>query len=132
MIFDYFFLKFYNRSLKSSLKEQPRHLASLLFGLFINFNIVEISMVLAKLDILPFIYPFDDKTIAYMSTPVLAVIVFFIYKKSRIEEIKIKFSKEEFKHMKRKLNIVFTLYIVFTILALFIILFWKANYLPTW
>ena len=77
MIFDYFFLKFYNFSLKSSLPEIPRHVASFLFGLFINLNLVEISAFLAKLDILPFIYPIDDKTIAFLSTPIIVPLSFF-------------------------------------------------------
>ena len=130
MIFDYFFLKFYNGILKSSL-DFPRFGASLTFGLLVNLNIFETSMVLAKLDILPFIYP-DNKPILYISTPVIAAILFLLYNKNRIEAIKLKFSKDELKPMKRKLNIAFILYIVLSIVSVFILAWWKPGYLPTW
>ena len=130
MIFDYFFLKFYNGILKSSL-DFPRFGASLTFGLLVNVNIVEISIVLAKLDILPFLYP-DNKPILYISTPIIATVIFLGYNKNRIEAIKLKFTKDELKPMKRKLNIAFTLYIVLSILAIFILAWWKPGYLPSW
>ena len=129
MIFDYFFFKFYQGILKSSVPELPRFGASLVFGLLINLSVFEISMVLAKLDILPFIYP-DNKTIQYLSTPFVVAIVFLIYNNSRIDAIKLKFAEDEFKPMKRKLNIAFTLWIVLTILVIFIIPWWKPGYLP--
>jgi len=130
MIFDYFFFKFYNGILKSSL-DFPRFGASLTFGLLVNVNIFEINMVLAKLDIFPFIYP-DNKPILYMSTPIIAAVIFLLYNKNRIEAIKSKFSKDEFKPMKRKLNFAFVLYLVLSILAVYIIAWWKPGYLPKW
>ena len=130
MIFDYFFLMFYNRGLKSSLPEIPRHVASFLFGLFININLIEVSAFLAILGI-PGILPYDNKTIAYMSTPIIAIILFLIYNKNRIEAVKIKFSKDEFKPMKKKLNVVFTLYIILTIIAIPILAYCNPGNLPS-
>ena len=128
MIFDYFFFKFYNGILKSSVPEFPRFGASFFFGLFINLNIFEISGVLSKLDILPFIY--NNKTIAWISTPIMVVITLLIYNKSRFETIKLKFSEEDFRPKKKKLNIIFILYIVLTILLFFTLPWWKSGYLP--
>ncbi len=128
MIFDYFFLKFYNGILKSSIPEHPRFYTSLVFGLFTNFTIFEVSGILSKLDILPFLY--HNKTIAWISTPIIVTIVFLIYNKNRIEAIKLKFTKEEFKPKKKKFNIIFVLYIVLTILAAFILPLYKPGYLP--
>jgi len=131
MIFDYFFLMFYNRSLKSSLPEIPRHVASFLFGLFININLIEVSVFLAIFLGIPGILPYDNKTIAYLSTPVIAIIIFIIYNKRRIEAIKLKFSKDEFQPMRKKLNIVFTLYIVLTILIGPILAYCNPGNLPS-
>ena len=128
MIFDYFFIKFYNGILKSSVPEYPRFGAGFFFGLFINLNIIAISGVLSKLDILPFIY--SNKIIATISTPVLVVIVFLIYNKSRVENIKSKFAKDEFRPQKKKINIIFVLYVVLSILANCILPWWKPGYLP--
>ena len=132
MIFDYFFLKFYNYYANSKVREFSRFYASITFGLFINFNVIEISMILAKLDILPFIYPLDDKKISGVSTLILATILFLLYNKKRIESTKSKFSEDKYKSCKKNLNLAFSLYIVLTILAFFIMIFWKPNYLPTW
>jgi len=127
MIFDYFFLKFYNGILKSSAPEWPRFGASLFFGLFINLNLLIVNGILSKLDILPFLY--NDKTIAYMSTPIIATIIFLVYNKSKIDAIKLKFSAEEFKSKKKKLNVVFVFYLVFSILANLILVWYKPGYL---
>jgi len=128
MIFSFFFLKFYNGILKSSVPDHPRFGASLLFGLFANLNIFEISSVLSKLNILPFIY--SNKTIATISTPIIVAIIFLLYKNSRIESIKTKIAEEEFKPKKKTLNIAFILYLVFTILIFVTLPWWKPGYLP--
>ena len=131
MIFDYFFFKLYNHYLNSKVPEYPRFLASTTFGLFLNFNLLDINTILAKSDILPFIYHFDDKIFAYLSTPVIATILFLIYNKNRIEVLKLKFAEEEFNPRKKKLNIIFALYIVLTILSFFVLPWWKPGYMPT-
>jgi hypothetical protein len=128
MIFDYFFFKFYKGILKSSVPEFPRFGASLFFGLHISLNILMLSAILAKLDILQCIY---NKTIAYMSTPVIAAVIFLVYNNTRIEVIKLKFAEDAFQPKKKKLNIIFVLYVVFTSLSIYLVAFWKPGYLPS-
>jgi len=127
MIFDFFFLKFYNGILKSSIPETPRFGASFFFGLFINVNILLLNMLLSKLNILPYVY---NKMVTTICLFIIVSILFLIYKKSRIEAIKLNFSEENFKSKKKKWNVIFTLYVVFTILAVFILPFYKPGYLP--
>jgi Ca2+/Na+ antiporter len=126
MIFDYFFLKFYNRIIKSDIGA-PRFYASVLLGGLINLNLMLISGILSKLDILPFMYN-KAKVIIFFS--ITTAIVFFIYNKNRMESIKLKFSEDSFKVKKKKWNIIFILYIVVTFLTLFAISWYKPGYLP--
>ena len=123
MIFDYFFLKFYKGILKSSIPEFPRFMASVLFGLFINLNLFVVSGTLDKLDILPFLY---SKTSITIQLCILVLFIYLRYNKNRIKLIKSKFvtftTDEEFFFKKNKLNAVFILYLVVTILSFYTIL----------
>ena len=67
---------------------------------------------------------------AGIATIIIAAIVFIIYKKSRIEAIKLKFAEDKFKPKKKVWNIMFILYLVFTIVAFFALAFYKPGYLP--
>jgi len=133
MIFDYFFLKFYKGILKSSIPEFPRFVTSVLFGLFINLNLLIISAIFAKLDILLFLY---SKTSAIIQLCILIIFFYFRYNKNRIALIKSKYATfttdDEFFLRKKKLNIVFILYVVVTIISIFLVPFFKPGYLPTW
>jgi len=53
-----------------------------------------------------------------------------VYSNSRIEAIKNKFEAEDFYYKKKKLNIIFVLFLVFTILAMFLVPLYKPGYLP--
>jgi len=133
MIFDYFFLKFYKGILKSSIPELPRFMASVLFGLFINLNLFVVSGTLDKLDILPFLY---SKTSIVIQLCIFVIFIYLRYNKNRIGLIKSKFATfttdDEFFFKKNKLNVVFILYVVVSILTLFLVgAFFKPGYLPT-
>ena len=124
MIFDYFFLKFYNGCLKSGAPEFPRFGASCAFGLLLNLNILITNTLLEKFEIVPFLF---NKTTATIGTFVLTAIFFIIYNNSRIEAIKLRFSAEDFQPKKKKLNILFVLYIVITALAMFLVPLWEPG-----
>ena len=128
MIFDYFFLKFYNGIMRNSIGV-PRFYASLVFGCIINVNILIIDTLLAKLDILPSLY---DNTLIGTGLVVLTALFFFRYTKSRMEAITAKFAEDDFQPKKKELNIMFVLFIVFTVLSAFIIPLYKPGYLPKW
>ena len=128
MIFDYFFFKFYNWILKTSIPEYPGFMASCFLGGIIMINMIMLNVLLAKLDILPFMY---NEIIYIIGLTVTVAIVFLIYNKSRIEVIKSKFAEDEFKPKKRTFNIIFVLFLVLTILAIFIVPSYKPGYLPT-
>ena len=126
MIFDYFFFKIYNAVLKSH-PEAPRFMASMLLGACISVNIFVTEIMLCKLDILSSSM-YHNKIIQWISTPIIIIIVFFIYKKSRIEAIKLKFSEDRFIRKKKELSIIFVLYLVFTFLTLVTTPFYKPGY----
>jgi len=131
MIFDYFFLKFYKGILKSSIPEFPRFMASFLFGLFIHLNLFVIDTMLAKFNIMPSLY---SKTTIIIQLLILVIFIYVRYNKNKIEVIKSRFAtfvtEDEFFLKKRKLNIAFILYVIVTILSIFIIPWFKPGYLP--
>jgi len=128
MIFDYFFYKLYNIILKSGIPEFPRFYASIAFGLLINLNLFMVDTILSKQDVLSSIY--NNNTVCYISTPVIAAIVFFVYNNRKIKMIKIKFAKDEFKYKKKKLDVVFILYAAFSLLFNLILACYKPGYIP--
>ena len=127
MIFDYFFIKFYNGMLKSTIPEFPRFYASFLFGVLIVINLMTIDTIVCKLDILPFVF---NKPISIVCHLVITSIIYFRYKNSMVNALKFKFSDEAFKPKKETLNVMFVLFIVLTILAMFIVPLYKPGYLP--
>ena len=127
MIIDYFYLKFYNGILKSSIPEFPRFMASLFFGCIVNIDILHINALLAKLDIMPYIL---DKTSILIGSIVISTLFFLRYNNTRFEAIRFRFTSSEFKPKKRKLNIFFILWLVITILASFLLPLYKPGYLP--
>jgi len=131
MIFDYFFLKFYKGILKSSIPEFPRFVTSWIFGIFINLNLLILSCLLAKSDILPFLY---SKTSITIQLFVLVLFIYLRYNKNRIALIKSKYATfttdDEFFLRKKKFNIAFILYVIATILSIFVVPWIKPGYLP--
>jgi len=128
MIFDYFFLKLYNGTLKSSMPEFPRALPSLVLSLTIVVNLMIIDGFLAKLDILPSV--FFHKYTVVISLIIMFIFLLLRYKNKRIAEIKIKFASDEFKPRKKILNIAFVLYLVLTYILVFLVASYKPGYLP--
>ncbi|MDR1975043.1 MAG: hypothetical protein LBQ31_10330, partial [Bacteroidales bacterium] len=76
MIFKYLWYKIYRAALKSSLKEAPFFLAALSFSLLIHISIVEVNVLLAKLDILPFMYRKDDQIMPSVISVILAALFY--------------------------------------------------------
>jgi len=124
MIFDYFFFKFYKIILKSGIPEFPRFYASLLLGGLINLNLLIFNTLLEKFDRVTYLF---DNIIAGISLSLIVAFIFIIYNNSRIEAIKLRFSAEEFQPKKKKLNILFVLYIVLTALAMFLVPLWEPG-----
>lgn len=127
MIFDYFFLKLYNRIIKSDIG-LPRFCASVLLGGVFFLNIMTIECLLAKLDILPAI--FVNKTTTIIGGIIVTAIMYFIYNKNRIETIKLKVTKDDFKSKKKMLDIVFVSVIILTFIAMIFVPLYKPGYLP--
>ena len=126
VVFDYFFLKLYNRIIKSDIGF-PRFYASVLLGGIININIILINTLLSKLDTLPYLF---NKTKIILCLIIIAIIIFFRYNKNRIETINLRFIDDYFSSKKKVLNIIFILYLMLTIIASLILPLWKPGYLP--
>ena len=127
MIIDYFYLKFYNGILKSSIPEFPRFMASFVFGVLLSVNMLTLNALLAKIDILPYLF---DKSTSIGSLIIIVVIIYLRYKKSRTEAIILLFSAEEFKTKKKIFNIIFILWVTLSMPAVILVAFYKPGYLP--
>jgi hypothetical protein len=125
MVFDYFFLKFYNWVSKYD-PEFSKLAASAFLGSLISLNLLVINGLLSKLGILPFIF---DKVIGAISIVILTAFIFLRFDKNRIEDVKLRFSSEKLKSKKRVLNVIFASYVVLTVLALFFGALYRPGYL---
>lgn len=127
MIFKYLWYKLYRASLKSSLKEVPILFSGALFGLLLNLNIITLSALLSKLNIMPFIY---QRTYYGTIINIITIILSWAYfSGSRAQSIIYKFSKETNKQ-RIKGNIYVAIYIFISVLSIFGIIFYKPGYLP--
>jgi len=125
MIFDYFFFKLYKIILKSGIPEFPRFYSSLLLGVLMILNLLIANTILEKFEIVSFM--FNNNITAHISFFLIVSFNYFRYNNSRMEALKLRFSAEEFQPKKKKLNILFVLYIVITALAMFLVPLWEPG-----
>ncbi len=129
MIIKYLWYRLYRAALKSGLKETPFFLASLTFSLLIHLNVFELSSLLAKLDILPFMYRTTGQ--AKVMSIILAVLSYIYFRGDRAKAIIDRFSQETDKQRKRG-YFLFIAYIILLVVAFYVLAFFKPGYLPKW
>jgi hypothetical protein len=102
-------------------------LAGATLGLLVSINILTINILLAKLDIIPFMYP-DKIRGSFLSISIVMIIVFY-YQGKRGKKI-----IEKYTHWKKKDRIKGTWVTILYIIATYgflSVLYYKQGYLPT-
>lgn len=127
MIIKYLWYKLYRASLKSSLKEIPILFSGALFSLILHINIFTLSLLLSKMDVMPFIY--KDKIYAIVGSIILLILTWIYFSGNRAKSIIDSFSIETDKQRVRG-NIFVILYVSISITLFFLIIFYRPGYLP--
>ncbi|MCL2593833.1 MAG: hypothetical protein FWD82_10795 [Defluviitaleaceae bacterium] len=127
MVFHYLWYKLYRAALRSFEVEWAAiWYSSITFGALIQFNIMFLSGLLAKLDILPAIYP-NSKLTLYINFIFLALS--YVYFRFKSKTIIGKYSQESDKQ-KRKGNENLVIYVIITLFVGVVGSFYKPGYLP--
>lgn len=123
-MFNYLYYKLYQASLKSSLSDIPEFLTPMFLGGLISANTLVLSALLAKLNVLPFL--FANRTQGGIFAFVLIVITMFFYRKARYQPILKKYSNESEKERIRG-NIMVAIYVAISFLSIFAIAFFRLG-----
>jgi magnesium-transporting ATPase (P-type) len=122
---DYLYYKLYKASKRSSLSEISEFLACVFLGGLFSVNILVLNAWLAKLDVIPFIFP--NAKLGGMFALFLILVVCIIYlRRNRYKIILRKYSNESDRE-KLLGNIFMWIYVLFSFLAIFIIAFYKPG-----
>lgn len=125
-MFNYFYYKFYQASLKSSLSDIPEFLAPVLMGGLISANILVINALLAKLDVVPFL--FTNHTQGGLFTTVVIIFTRFYYSEARYLLIVKKYVQESEKERIRG-NLIVGVFVAVSFMAIFAVSFFKPGVL---
>ena len=128
MILKYFFIMFYKGLLKTDHSEFSRLYASAVYGLLVTLNAIVVFTFLSKLDLVSF--PFKTKYSPLSLQFIVTIIIFIYFSKSRINSLLVEFSNEKFLKKRRSYNYIFVIYLVLSIVLVFVGPFYKPGYLP--
>lgn len=128
MTFKYFFIMLYKGILKSSIPEFPRLYASAVYGLLVTLNIVVFFAFLSKIDL--FLFPFKPKYLILILQFILTSIIFVYFTNSKISSLLVEISKEKFLKKRNFYNFIFIIYLLLSIVLVFIGPLFKPGYLP--
>lgn len=123
-MFNYLYYKLYQASLKSSLRDIPEFLAPVFLGGLISANTLVLSALLAKLDVVPFL--FANHTQGGIFAFVVIVLTMLYYRKERYQPILKKYSQENEKERIRG-NIIVALYVAISFLSIFAVAFFRPG-----
>lgn len=123
-MFNYLYYKLYRASLKSSLQDIPAFFTAILMGTLLSTNILVITMLLFKLEIIPLHY--SSKNQASISTFLLIALIGLYYNKRRRLVIFQEYEKESENKRKRG-NMVVTLYVALSFISIFAVAFFKPG-----
>src|SRR3972149_7187477 len=124
-IIDYLFYKFYKGLLKSSVNDIAVWATTIFLGGIIGINILEVNLILAKLDIIYFPFNSKSKTIIFLSCILLLSCFLFLWQKRFLTIIE-KYSNET--NRKRIIgNIVVWSYVIMSFLMMFVIAFFRPG-----
>lgn len=128
MIFNFFFIMLYKGFLKSSIPEFPRFFASAVYGLLVTLNIVVVFAFLSKIDLI--LFPFEPKYLILVLQFILTSIIFAYFSNSKIKSLLLQISKEKFLKKRKFYNFAFIIYLILSVILLFIGPLFKPGYLP--
>lgn len=128
MMFNYFFIMLYKGILKSSIPDFPRFFASAIYGLLITINIVVFFAFLSKIDLI--LFPFNPKQLILVLQFIETSIIYFYFSKYRINRILTEIFMEKFLKKRGVYNYAFIIYLILSIISIFIVAFFKPGYLP--
>lgn len=112
-IIDYLWYKLYRGSLRSGLRRPQYLLASITLALCLHANIVVLSFTLSFFFGIPVIYSSCPRWIISITSIILALLLFLIYRSGRGNKVYVKYRKESHAHKKIG-TILFTIYIILT------------------
>lgn len=121
---DYLYYKLYQSVLKSSLWDIPEYIAPVYLGGVININILVIFAFLVKIDI--GLFPFPDKVEAGVLCVTLIILMMFIYRKKRSEDVLKRYQQETNKQRIRG-NIIVAAYVGISFLLIFAVAFFRPG-----
>jgi len=119
---------FYKGLLKTDHSEFSRLYASAVYGLLVTLNAIVVFTFLSKLDLVSF--PFKTKYSPLSLQFIVTIIIFIYFSKSRINSLLVEFSNEKFLKKRRSYNYIFVIYLVLSIVLVFVGPFYKPGYLP--
>jgi hypothetical protein len=125
---NYLYYKLYKSLEKSSVSDISVYAAAAFLSTLILINILTVNVLLAKLDIIPFI--FKNTTQAGVWTFVLMLLSFlFFYRKGRYKRILLKYSNES-EEERVKGNFWLAVYVFGSFILFLSMAFYRPGYLP--
>jgi|GEM_PF-2354566 len=119
---------FYKGLLKTDHSEFSRLYSSAVYGLLVTLNAIVVFAFLSKLDLVSF--PFKPKYSPLLLQFIVTIIIFIYFSKSRINSLLVEFSDEKFLKKRRSYNYIFVIYLVLSIVLVFVGPFYKPGYIP--
>lgn len=123
-MFHYLYYKLYQASLRSSLRDIPEFMTAVSFGVLIIINFLTLNALLTKLNITPYI--FSNSTPIKIFPFLIIGLTLVYYNKKRRNEILKKYSQED-NRTRIKGNIIITIYVIISILLMFIVPLFKPG-----
>ena len=125
MVLDYLYYKLYKAAEKSSLRDISEFIAAVFLGGLLSCNTLVASALLAKFDILPFLFPNSGTAGTFAFLLIVAVGIIYASKKRYRKVIK-RYSSEPNEQRIRG-NIIVGVYVAISYLAIFAVAFFKPG-----
>ena len=125
---NYLYYKLYKSYSKKNLGSIPEFLSASVLTCLLFINILIINALLAKFNFVPFLISSDRQ--AGISIIIFLSIVLYIFRKHKRDIIIKKYSQESKRESIRG-NIFLIIYVVLTVLMIFVVAFFRPGYLPS-
>ena len=124
-VFHYLYYKLFKAAKQSSLYDTAEFTATISFGGLLGANLLVISVFLAKLDILPFLYS-NNYQAGFASFVCIVLAASYFLRKKRYKFIIKKYSNES-EAARRRGNILVALYVALSFLLIFAVAFFRPG-----
>jgi hypothetical protein len=125
---DYLFFKFFKAAQKSSISDIAEFASAVWLAGTIGINIMNLGVLLAKIDITPFFLPDNTSVIIFFLVLMGLSLLYFFYQK-KYEKIINKYSSESNKR-RVPANTFAIVYLMITFIGLIVVALFKPGYLP--